>query len=64
MKQVMKSLKRSDNEQRLAVLRLELDYELLTLYEAIVEKNVPEKNECLKRLEQIREELVSLGWYK
>lgn len=53
MDQVIAALKRKDAEERIPVLRLELDYELATLYEAMqADDNVQIKKskELLKRL--------------
>jgi len=60
MKQVVSALKLSDQEKRIAVLRLELDYELATLYEAINENDESKKNECKQKLEKIRQEIMKL----
>lgn len=61
MKQVMNtSLKKVGEKERTAVLRLEMDYELLTLFEAIEEKNEKKMKECKQKLEKIRLELVRL----
>ncbi|WP_026692179.1 hypothetical protein [Peribacillus kribbensis] len=62
MKQVMnQALKAKEVEKhRTAVLRLEMDYELATLYEAMAEQNDEKKNRCKQRLERIRQELLRL----
>jgi hypothetical protein len=61
MKQLMNtSLKKSSEKERTAVLRLEMDYELATLFEAIEEKNEKKMKECKQKLEKIRQELVRL----
>ncbi|RLQ95898.1 hypothetical protein [Falsibacillus albus] len=61
MKQVMNSSRKKDyDQQRLAVLRLEMDYELAVLFEAIQEKNEEKQTNTKKKLEKIREELVRL----
>ncbi len=44
----------------MAVLRLELDYELATLYEAMMENDEEKKKECKRRLEKLRQELMRL----
>ncbi|KPD01305.1 hypothetical protein LR69_00462 [Geobacillus sp. BCO2] len=54
------SLKRPDGDKRMAVLRLELDYELATLYEAMMENDEEKKKECKRRLEKLRQELMRL----
>ncbi|MBA9025013.1 MULTISPECIES: hypothetical protein [Bacillaceae] len=62
MKQVMnQAMKAKEVEKhRKAVLRMEMDYELATLFEAIKEENDQKKNQCKQKLERIRNELVKL----
>ncbi|MGY4689673.1 hypothetical protein [Salibacterium sp. K-3] len=60
MEQVMQTLKRTDAEERIAVLRLEIDYELVGLYDAMMEENMDTMTECKNRLEQLRVELLRL----
>ncbi|QNU26991.1 MULTISPECIES: hypothetical protein [Geobacillus] len=60
MKKTANSLKRPDGDKRMAVLRLELDYELATLYEAMMENDEEKKRECKRRLEKLRQELMRL----
>ncbi|MCH1623935.1 hypothetical protein [Fredinandcohnia quinoae] len=60
MKQVINVLKRKDGEKRLAVIRLEVDYELATLYDAIIENDETKKTECIQKLEKLRQEMVLL----
>ena len=52
---------REMEKNRAAVLRLELDYELATLQEAIEEKNEKKQAICKQKLERIRKELMKLG---
>ncbi|MBA2870653.1 single-stranded DNA-specific DHH superfamily exonuclease [Anoxybacillus calidus] len=61
MKKVINGLKRMDGEKRIAVLRLELDYELATLYEAMMENDEEKKKECKRKLEKLRQEMIRLG---
>ncbi len=63
MKQVMNAAMRAREmeKHRAAVLRLELDYELATLQEAIEEKNEKKQAICKQKLERIRKELMKLG---
>ncbi|MCB6949769.1 hypothetical protein LIZ84_18400 [Roseburia faecis] len=57
----MPSVKRKPYERkRTAVLRMELDYELATLYEAMEMKDEEQKGKSIKRLEKIREELLKM----
>ncbi|WP_071395480.1 hypothetical protein [Bacillus tuaregi] len=61
MKQVMNSVKKKAIEkERKAVLRLEMDYELAVLFEAMGENNENKKKESKARLEKIRQELLTL----
>lgn len=61
MKQVMNAYrKRNLDKQRMAVLRLELNYELAVLFEALQENNEEKKRETKLKLEKIREELIRL----
>lgn len=60
MKKTINSVKRADGDKRIAMLRLELDYELATLYEAMMENNEEKKKECKRRLEKLRQELMRL----
>jgi hypothetical protein len=48
-----------EREKR-AVLRLEMDYELATLFDAMSEKNEMQKKESKQKLERIRQELLRL----
>lgn len=60
LKQVINDLKRKDGEKRLAVLRLEVDYELATLYDAMIENDEVKKAECKKKLQKLSKEIVKL----
>nr|WP_241236348.1 hypothetical protein [Brevibacillus marinus] len=58
--QVMAALKRRDAEERIPVLRLELDYELATLYDAMQACDVEQMERCKQRLRQLRQEMLLL----
>ena len=61
MKQVMNAYrKRNLDKQRMAVLRLELNYELAVLFEALQEEDEQKKKDTKIKLEKIREELIRL----
>lgn len=62
MRQVMNTASRKKNteKERMAVLRLEMDYELATLFEAMTEKNGVKMKDCKQKLERIRQELLRL----
>lgn len=56
MKQAIQTVTRTDCEKRIAVLRLEIDYELATLHDAMVAGDKKKMNECKRKLERFREE--------
>ena len=61
MKQLVNSTRKKAGENvRTAVLKLEMDYELATLFEAMTEKNEDKKKACKQKLEKIRLELLKL----
>ncbi len=61
MKQLMNtSLRKVSEKERTAVLRLEMDYELATLFEAIADKDERVIKLCKQKLEKIRQELLRL----
>jgi hypothetical protein len=61
MKQLINSTRKKNGElQRTAVLRLEMDYELATLFDAMSESDKPKMKECKQKLEKIRQELLRL----
>ncbi|MFB5660731.1 hypothetical protein [Alteribacillus sp. HJP-4] len=60
MEQVIQTFKRRDAEERIPVLRLEIDYELVSLHDAMLEENLKLMNQCKERLEALRQELVRL----
>lgn len=60
MKQVIQTLKRRDAENRIPVIRLEIDYELVTLHDAMLAKDKEAARQTKERLEELRQELVRL----
>lgn len=61
MKQLINTTRKRNGElQRTAVLRLEMDYELATLYDAMNDADNSKMKECKLRLEKIRQELLRL----
>jgi hypothetical protein len=61
MKQLINSTRKRNGEmQRTAVLRLEMDYELATLFDAMNDLDKPKMKECKQKLERIRQELLRL----
>lgn len=61
MKQVMNAYrKKSVDKQKLAVLHLELNYELAVLFDAMQEENEEMKMKAKRKLERIRAELIKM----
>ena len=61
MKQVVNAYrKKSVDKQKLAVLHLELNYELAVLFDAMQEDNDDMKTKAKRKLERIRAELMKL----
>lgn len=60
MDQVIAALKRKDSEERIPVLRLELDYELATLYDAMTHEDQSQMKRSTERLKQLRREMLLL----
>lgn len=60
MKQVIRAFKRTDAEMRIPVLRLEIDYELATLFEALETNNMQQIKQSKEKLEQFRKEMLML----
>jgi hypothetical protein len=65
LKQVINTThKKNGDKEKTAVLRLEMDYELATLFEAMTEWDVEKIVECKTKLEKIRLELIRLKAFK
>ncbi|MFB4164711.1 hypothetical protein ACE1TI_12955 [Alteribacillus sp. JSM 102045] len=60
MEQVIQTFKRKDAEERIPVLRIEIDYELVSLHDAMLAEDLVAMNECKARLEELRQELICL----
>lgn len=60
MKQVIEAFKRTDAEKRIPVLKMEIDYELSILYEALKDHNPKQIKKSKERLEEMRKELILL----
>ncbi|AND39227.1 MULTISPECIES: hypothetical protein [Cytobacillus] len=61
MKQLMNTVKKKNGDrERTAVLRLEMDYELATLFDAMSERNEDLQKQSKLKLEKIRQELLRL----
>ncbi|MFG6116813.1 hypothetical protein ACGTN9_16805 [Halobacillus sp. MO56] len=58
MKRVMEALRRREAEEKLPVIRLEIDYELMTLYDAMMEEDEEQIINSKQRLNELRTELI------
>jgi uncharacterized small protein (DUF1192 family) len=63
MEQVMEVFRRDDAEKRIPVLRMEIDYELLNLHEALLDEDLPRIEECKQKLGELRKEMLRLEAY-
>ncbi len=60
MKQVATPWKKKKEENQRAVLRMEIDYELAVLFEAIQESDQEKMKKSKSKLEELRKEMLSL----
>lgn len=60
IEQVIAALKRRDSEERIPVLRLELDYELATLFEAMSNCDQIQIDKSKQKLKELRREMLLL----
>ncbi|CEI84435.1 hypothetical protein J18TS1_13390 [Oceanobacillus oncorhynchi subsp. incaldanensis] len=60
MKYVMEALRRKEAEERLPVIKLEIDYELATLFDAMQEEDTVQIIKSKERLKQLSEQWISL----
>lgn len=61
MKYVLDALRKREAEEKLPVVQMEIDYELVTLHDAMVEGNEEEIEKTKERLEELRKEWVELA---
>ncbi|ASK63625.1 hypothetical protein CFK37_16400 [Virgibacillus phasianinus] len=60
MKYVMEALRRKEAQEKLPVIRMEIDYELVTLFDALQANDKVEIIKAKERLEQLRIQLYSI----
>ncbi|ADH99123.1 hypothetical protein [Salisediminibacterium selenitireducens] len=60
MEKVIQTLRRKDGENRIPVLKLEIDYELQTLYDAMIAEEVIQMKESKEKLAELRNEWLRL----
>ncbi|MGX4669095.1 hypothetical protein JNUCC74_07755 [Cerasibacillus sp. JNUCC 74] len=61
MKYVMEVLRRKEAEEKLPVIRMEIDYELVTLYDAMKNEDKVAVIKSKERLNQLRKQLLELS---
>jgi len=60
MNDVIAALKRTDAEERIRILKLEIDYELATLYDAIKDGDYWQRHESKLTLRELWLEMIRL----
>lgn len=63
MEQVIQVFKRDDAEKRIPVLRMEIDYELLDLHDAMLDEDLTKIEKCKQSLIALRKEMLLLEAY-
>jgi len=61
MKRVIDSLQEKEVMERLPIVRMEIDYELMMLHEAMKNEDEEQKAQSKERLEKLRNELLQLN---
>lgn len=60
MKYVMEALRRKEAQEKLPVIRMEIDYELVTLHDALEAKDTVQIIKAKERLEYLRKQLSEI----
>ncbi|WP_053219805.1 hypothetical protein [Virgibacillus senegalensis] len=61
MKYVMEAIKKREAEEKLPVIKLEIDYELITLYDAMKDNDREAMDNSKERLNELRREMLALS---
>lgn len=61
MKYVLDALRKREVEEKLPVIRMEIDYELVTLHDAMQEGNEEGIEKAKEKLEKLRKEMLELA---
>lgn len=64
MEKVLEVYRKDDADRRIPVLRLEIDYELLNLHDAMLDEDLEKMEGCKRKLEELRKELLLLEAYR
>ncbi len=60
VKYVMEALRRKEAQEKLPVIRMEIDYELVSLYDALQAEDTVEIIKAKEKLEQLRKQLMQI----
>lgn len=60
MKYVMEALRRKEAQEKLPVIRMEIDYELVSLYDALKAEDTVEVIKAKEKLKQLRKQLIQI----
>ncbi|SDQ64173.1 hypothetical protein SAMN05216232_2905 [Virgibacillus subterraneus] len=60
MKYVMEALRKKEAQEKLPVIRMEIDYELVTLHDAMEANDKIEMIKSKERLEQLRLQMLEI----
>ncbi|WP_173916604.1 hypothetical protein [Halobacillus sp. Marseille-Q1614] len=58
MKHVMEALRKREAEERLPVIRMEIDYELVSLHDAMLAEDQEQIEQCKERLYELHKQLI------
>lgn len=61
MKYVMEALRKREAEQKLPGIKLDIDYQLVTLHDAMIEENEEDKQKAIEKLKELRNQLIELS---
>jgi hypothetical protein len=60
LKYILEEVRRQDEMERIPVIRMEIDYELLTLYDALQADDNVQIIKSKERLKQLRKQLLNI----
>jgi molybdopterin converting factor small subunit len=60
LKYILEEVRRKEEKEKIPVIRMEIDYELLTLYDALQANDTVQIIKSKERLKQLRKKLISL----
>ncbi|RWZ60743.1 hypothetical protein EQV77_05460 [Halobacillus fulvus] len=58
MKHVMEALRKREAEEKLPVIRMEIDYELVTLHDAMLTGDIRQMDKSKRKLSELRKQLI------